>query len=483
MSILDATIVNVAIETLGRSLHTSIETIQWVSTGYLLALGMVIPLTTWVIERFGAKRMWMVSVVIFTAGSLLSGLSTSVIMLIAFRILQGAGGGMIMPIGQTILAQEAGPARMGRVMSAIGIPMLIAPVVGPTLGGLVIQTLSWRWIFFINVPIGIGALLLAWRLLPRDVQQPASRLDLFGFLLLSPGLALLFYSLTEIGSHGGITSPAQGAILIIGIALILGFIIHALGRDRALLDLRLFADRNFTAANCTTFLLSGALFGGLFILPLYYQVVRGASPLVAGLLLAPQELGAMAAMSVAGRLTDRFGPGWIIVSGATVVVIGTIPFTQVSPTTNDMLLAGSLFVRGIGLGSTLMPAMAASYRTLRRDEVARATPLLSIVNRLGASLGTATLAVVLAQGIRQAVPGQAAGLSPVASQQASSTTLGPIGNAFAHTFWWSLIMSAVALVPALCLPRKPSAGFSPSDESQPARSLSGSPGQSEITYP
>ncbi len=455
MSILDTTIVSVAIETLGRSLNTSIGTIQWVSTGYLLSLGMVIPLTTWVIERFGAKTMWMVSVALFLAGSLLSGLSTSVTMLIVFRVIQGAGGGMIMPIGQTILAQEAGPARMARVMSAVGVPMLIAPVVGPTLGGLIVQTLSWRWIFFINIPIGIVALLFAWRMLPVDVRQPGRRLDLLGFLLLSPGLALIFYSLTELGVDGGIRNVAQGVILGAGIALTVLFVVHALRHTHALLDLRLFANRNFAASSCTVFPLSGALFGVLFILPLYYQVVRGASPLVAGLLLAPQELGAMAAMSVTGRLADRFGPGWVVLSGGVLVVAGTIPYVDLTANTSKAVLATALVVRGVGLGSTLMPAMAAAYRTLPRDAVARATPLLSIVSRMGASLGTAMLAVILEQGVATALPGHASGLSALAGQQQNSTTLAPIAAAFGHTLWWSLIMSAVAIVPAVLLPRSP----------------------------
>jgi EmrB/QacA subfamily drug resistance transporter len=207
MSILDTTIVNVAIETLGRELHSSLSAIQWVATGYLLALATVIPLTGWAMERFGGKRMWMISVTLFLAGSALCGISWSVESLIVFRVLQGFGGGMILPIGQAILAQAAGPQRMGRVMSVIGVPTLLGPVLGPVIGGLIVDHASWRWIFFVDLPVGIVALGLAWRILPAaDVRRARPPLDLVGLLLLSPGLAALVYGLSEFGIEGGFGS-------------------------------------------------------------------------------------------------------------------------------------------------------------------------------------------------------------------------------------------------------------------------------------
>src|SRR5690349_993639 len=207
MSILDTTIVNVAIETLGRDLHASLSSIQWVATGYLLALATVIPLTGWAMERFGGKRMWMISVTLFMAGSALCGLSWSVESLIVFRVLQGFGGGMILPIGQAILAQAAGPQRMGRVMSVIGVPTLLGPVLGPVIGGLIVDHFSWRWIFFVNLPVGAIALALAYRILPRAERVGNTRLDVRGMLLLSPGLALLIYGLSQVGTAGTVLDP------------------------------------------------------------------------------------------------------------------------------------------------------------------------------------------------------------------------------------------------------------------------------------
>ena len=184
MSILDTTIVNVALATLARDLHSSISQIQWVVTGYMLALAAVIPVTGWAARRVGAKRVYLTSLVLFTLGSALCGLAQSSTELIVFRVLQGLGGGMILPIGQLIMAEAAGPKRMGRVMSIVAVPAMLAPILGPTLGGLIVQNASWRWIFYVNVPIGVLAVLAAVRILPSVKPEPTERLDILGFILM-----------------------------------------------------------------------------------------------------------------------------------------------------------------------------------------------------------------------------------------------------------------------------------------------------------
>src|SRR3954464_5335258 len=316
MSILDTTIVNVALETLSRQLDATLSTIQWVSTGYMLALATVIPLTGWMSERFGAKQVWMTSVALFGLGSALCGFAWSAESLIFFRVLQGFGGGMIMPVGMALLAQTAGPSRVGRVMSVIGVPMLLGPILGPVVGGLIVDTVSWRWIFYVNVPIAAIALVLAARLLHADAgRADAGRLDWLGLGLLSPGLAGIVFGLSESESHGGFGAPLVWIPIVVGIVLVAGFVRHAWRAERPLIDVRLFRDRVFAAASATTFLIGGALFGAMIILPLYYQVARGESALTAGLLMAPQGLGAAAAMPIAGKLTDRLGGGRVAVAG------------------------------------------------------------------------------------------------------------------------------------------------------------------------
>jgi EmrB/QacA subfamily drug resistance transporter len=248
LAILDATIVNVAIPTLGDDFHASISTIQWVMTGYLLAFASVIPLTGWASERFGAKRVWIASLLLFLAGSALAGAAWSIDTLIVFRVIQGFGAGLIMPVGQTILAQAAGPQRIGRVMSVIGVPMLLGPIFGPVIGGAIVDQVSWRWIFFVNMPVGLAALLLAWRLLPEYSPRLGQRLDLRGLALLSPGLAIFVYGMSEAGAAGGFGGRALAGIAL-GLALVTVFVWYAWRRGRAaLIDVSLFARRGFAAA-------------------------------------------------------------------------------------------------------------------------------------------------------------------------------------------------------------------------------------------
>jgi EmrB/QacA subfamily drug resistance transporter len=472
MSILDTTIVNVAIDALARDLHASLGTIQWVSTGYMLALATVIPLTGWAAERFGTKRLFLVAVSLFAAGSALCGMAWSSESLIVFRVLQGLGGGMVMPTGMMILAQAAGPQRMGRVMSVIGVPMLIAPVIGPALGGYLIDAISWRWIFFVNVPVGAIALVLAYRILDRDRPQERHPLDVRGFLYLSPGLTALVYGLAEAGSEGSLAAARPLVSIAVGIGLIALFIRHALRTERPLLDLQLFRVRAFWASSATTFVLGGALFGAMILMPLYYQLVHGASAVEAGLLLAPQGLGVALAMPIAGRLADRIGPGRIVVSGLFVVLIGTFAFTQVTASTSYVVLSVSLFIRGMGLGMTMMPAMAAAYQVLDRAAVPRATTTLNILNRVGGALGTAILAVTLQSQIQDRLAGIApggtgSGLGAAQALTASQRAVvaPPLAEAFGSTFWWAMALTLVAVIPAVLLPMGPPQP--PGDDSPP----------------
>jgi len=433
MSILDATIVNVAVPTLSRRFDATVTAIQWVVTAYLLAFAAVIPLSGWLTRRFGAKRVWIAALVLFMAGSVLAGLSWSLGSLVVFRVVQGLGGGLIMPVGQAILARAAGPERMGRVMSVVGIPMLLGPVFGPVLGGVLVDDASWRWIFFVNLPVGALALLLAVRLLPPSQPQPAQRLDVRGLFLLPPGLALSIYGLAQVGAHGTISGARTLAPLLAG-ALLLGvFVPHALRlRHDALLDLTLLKRRCFAAACATTLLLGIALFGALILLPLYYQLVRGESAIATGLLLMPQGIGAALAMPVAGWLTDRSGARTVIPLGICVALVGALGLTRVDGDASYAFLASALFVIGLGLGSTIMPAMAAAFQSVPREAVEQATSAINVVQRLAGSLGTALLAVVLQRQLPAHSP----------------------ATAFAHSFWIAVALVATALVPALLLPRR-----------------------------
>ena len=456
MTVLDLTIVNVAIPTLGREFATSISAIQWVMTGYMLAFASVIPLAGWASERFGAKRVWIASLLVFVVGSVLCGLAWSIGSLIVFRVLQGLGAGMILPVGQTMLAQAAGPQRMGRVMSLIGVPMLLAPVLGPVLGGVIVEDWSWRWIFFLNLPVGVAAIAAARRLLPEARPQLGERLDLRGLALLSPGIALFLYGVSEAGSAGGFANAGTLVAALLGLALVAAFVAHARVRGRAtLIDLSLFARRGFATAAAVNFLLPAALFGTLLLIPLYYQLVRHESPLQIGLLLVPQGIGAALAMPLAGYLTDRIGARFVVTVGVLVAAVGTLAYTQLGAKTSYAYLAAALFVLGIGAGSTIMPSMAAAFQALAREETPRATSALNVIQRTAGAIGTALLAIILQRAIATNLPGGEGGIQSLATLSSGerAAVAGPITDAFATTFWIAAALIALALVPALLLPR------------------------------
>ncbi len=453
MSIVDTTIVNIALEDISSELHTAVSDVQWIVTGYLLALATVIPLSGWITERFDARRVWMGSVVLFVVGSVLCGLAWSTGALIAFRVLQGLGGGLIMPVGIVLLTQAAGPDRVGRVMSVIGVPMLIAPVVGPVLGGLIVQNISWRWIFYVNVPVAAVALTMAWRLLPHGSTGDAGRLDWRGLLLASPGVALVIFGLSEGSSTGGFSAWRAWGPIVLGAAMLAAFVLHARRAENPIIKIDLFRGSVFASAATTILFVGAALFGGLFLLPIYLQVARGESPLDAGLLLAPQGVGAAIMVPFAGRLTDRIGGGPVAFVGLILVALATLPFATVSPDTSTWWLEASLVVRGLGLGATMMPSLAAGYAPLRREEVPRATSALNVIQRVGGSLGTAVLAVVLGgqlSGLGSGA-GQGLGAARQASPAARERLAEPLTAAFAHTFWWALALAVVAMVPAAVL--------------------------------
>jgi EmrB/QacA subfamily drug resistance transporter len=434
----DSTIVNVAIDPISHGLHTSVSNASWAVSGYLLAFGMAVPIAGWAMTRFGGKATWMVALATFMAGSILSSLSWDMGALITFRVIQGLGGGVMLPVVQNLLVNAAGGRKLGRIMAVLGLPGLFGPILGPVIGALIIAHLSWRWIFWVNVPFAVTGLVLAWRRLERGDIDKKAHLDATGLVLLSPALAALIFGLTEAGIHGGFGHLVVTTPLACGVALLGLFTLHALRATRPpLFDVRLLTVRPFAASTAVLFLNGLGVYGALLLLPLYYQQLRGNSVLAAGLLLAPQGVGMLLTRSHAGKLTDKIGARPVVLAGLLLTGVGTIAFTQAGVHTSDVLLALSLVIRGGGLSALLIAPMATAYIGLRPDQVPHGSTATRIAQQVGGSFGTAIMAMILG------------------TQLAAHASAGVAGRAaaFDNTFWWSLAFTAIAVIPALALPR------------------------------
>ncbi len=469
MSILDITVVNVALPTFqvaftGPEDPLPYSTVAWTVTAYTLALATVIPMTGWAADRFGTKRLYLLAIGLFTLGSALCATATSIEMLILFRVLQGLGGGMLMPLGMTIMTKAAGPHRMGRLMAILGIPMLLGPILGPIIGGWLIENASWHWIFLINLPLGIAAVIYAWMVLEKDTPHPSESFDFLGMALMSPGLALFLYGVSSIpgAANDQYSYTRVWVTMIVGLVLVVLFVFHTFRPEHPLLDLRLFKNRNLTVANITMFLFAAAFFGGLLLVPTYFQQIRGESTLAAGLLVAPQGIGAMLTMPIAGNLSDRVPVGRIVPVGIILIVIGMFELTQVTEDTSYAVLIGALFVMGLGMGGTMMPLFTSALKTLKQHEVARGSTLLNIIQQVASSVGVAVISVILTAHLNAselAKPAMAATMDPdlvdvVGGAEAVAAGLKDAAEAFADTFWVAWVLVLLTLIPAFFLPRK-----------------------------
>ena len=461
MSILDITVVSVAQPTFQTTFDASPAQSAWTMTGYTLALASVIPLTGWAADRFGTKRLYMMAVTLFTAGSVLCSLANSIEMLTAFRVVQGLGGGMLMPLGMTIMTRAAGPTRIGRVMAVLGIPMLLGPIFGPILGGWLIDAASWHWIFLINLPIGAIAFVYALLVLPKDNPTPSESFDFVGMLMLSPGLALFLFGVSSIPEKGTVWAGKVLIPAVIGLGLVVLFVLRTLFRapEHPLIDLKLFRHRALSVAVVTMSFFAIAFFGASLLFPSYFLQVRAETTLGAGVLLIPQGLGAMLTMPAAGVLTDKIGPGRIVLVGIVVIVIGMGMFTQVDVDTSYTFLLTALFVMGMGMGATMMPIMTSALQTLKDHEIARGSTLMNITQQVAASIGTALFSVILTNGFNDSPAVTALRAAQATGQvirdpQVIATALSDMAGSFATSFTVGAILVAVCLVPALLLPRK-----------------------------
>jgi EmrB/QacA subfamily drug resistance transporter len=392
LSQLDATIVNVSLSSLASDLHSGLSTVQWVTSGYLLALTLVLPLNGWLVDRIGVKALYLWCFSAFTLSSALCGLAWSAYSLIAFRLLQGIRGGLLAPMAQMMIAGAAG-RHMARVAGYMSLPVLLAPVFGPIIAGAILQHGSWRWLFLVNLPVGAIALLLALLFLPGDGQGTRQRnLDWLGLALLSPGLALFLCGAERVGQTIG------SVMFVTGIAMMAAFLWTARRKgDDALIDLRLFKGKAFSAASVTQFLSNGAMFAGQMLIPAFLIQACGRAPGEMGWMLMPLGLGMMITNPFMGMLTGRFGLRRVSVGGALLALSATLPLLCLAiGGLNLFVLLPALFFRGMGQVSVGLPSMTAAYASVHKRNLPMATTSLNIVQRLGGPTMTTLCASFLA---------------------------------------------------------------------------------------
>jgi EmrB/QacA subfamily drug resistance transporter len=439
--IFDSTIVSIALKTLAVDLDVPVGTIQWVSTAYLLALGVTIPVVGWAQARWGGKRVWMFALTVFLVASIACSLAWDAPSLIFFRIVQGIGGGLMMPLMATLAIQQVPRgASFGRLMAMVSLPAALGPILGPTIGGVILNWLDWRWMFWVNVPFCLIGLLLAAKFVPHDAPTGRARLDVVGLLLASPGIVGVLYGMSRVGEDGGFARIDVWLPALAGVALLAAFSWWAARRPQvALIDVGLLRRRPVGSSAAVMFLSGAALYGSMLLLPLFFQLLHGVDVLAAGLLLIPQGIGALVSRFVAGKLTDTIGARTVAIAGFVVMGMATVPFAFADATTGLWWLMAVLLVRGLGTGAVMIPVMAVAYVGLERDEVPHASLITRLAQQLGGAFGTALLAVIL-----QAAVG-------------AGTSLTALADGFDVAFWWATAFTVVAIGVCIALPSPPQA--------------------------
>lgn len=382
---LDASLTNIGLSTIGADLHAGLAQVQWVANGYLVAMAVSLPLCGWLTRRIGAGRLWLYALACFTVASGLCATANSLVWLVALRIVQGLAAGLLIPAGQTVLGQAVGKDRLGRMMSTLGIVVALAPALGPVVGGVLLHSVSWPWLFLINLPIGVLGLLLGLRTIPRGQPGATTRLDWLGFAWIGVGLPLALY---------GLTAPAAIA-LIVGAAALLAFALRTVRRPNPLLDPTVYRNRGYLLATLAAACGGALMFGSALIFPLYFEDLHHDPALTAGIRLLAMGLGTGATVPIAGRLTDRHGGGIIATIGAACVLATTIPFAVLGADANPVLIEILLALFGMAIGLTVVPPSIAAFKAVRADQLPDATTQISIVQRVGGAIGGAVFTVVL----------------------------------------------------------------------------------------
>lgn len=433
LPMLDTTIINIAVNDLAKMFSASFAVTQWVVTGYTLALGIAVPFSGWLMKKYDGKKVFMGSISLFLAGSLLCGLAWNMPSLIAFRVLQGFASGLLIPTATALTVQAAGNDYLGRAMSIVGIPIVFAPIIGPVIGGLILQYLPWHWLFFVNLPVGLAALLMMQWKLPRfEPMDKSARLDWIGIFLLAMISGMFIFGVTEIRTPG--THALGISAFVAGIVSLTVYMIYAWKKkDSALIPLDLFKSRNFSASFLSLFLAGFATNGPMLLFPLFFQNVFGLNVITSALWLIPQGAGMLVTRPLVGKMTDKIGARFVVLPSIVITIIGTLPFAYFDFATEQWIIWLALFIRGMGVGGFTISVMSDSYVGLQKPQVPAASVATRIIQNVGAAFGSAVLATV------------------VSSALPKENTAAGVAGAYHTGFAASLIFMMISILPALFL--------------------------------
>lgn len=392
VALVDSTLVNLAVESVCEDFAEPLVLVQWIVTGYLISLAVSLPATAWLGNRYGYGRLWGAALIGFVVASALCAVAFDIWTLIAARVLQGLAGGLMVPAGHALIGSVAGHKQLGRVFGVLGFVVSLGPAIGPALGGAILEVASWRWLFWINVPIGLAALLVSQGLVPIGTRNLNRKIDLVGLALVATGIPTLLYGAIQFASNG--FAGTDFAAIAIGAGLLILFVSRSIGSQNSVIDLSLLRRRRFLAATCTAGLSGANVYGTLLLLPLFFLNVAMYDKFQSGVLLLVMGLGTAIALPIAGWLTDRIGAGILTVAGTTMTLLSAIVF--LFPAAQVLiLLVLILVVRGAGVACVQMPAITAGYAAVSGDELGDASTLINIVNRIGGAIGATGMVLAI----------------------------------------------------------------------------------------
>ncbi|MEY8820713.1 MDR family MFS transporter [Bacillus subtilis] len=436
---LDSTMVNIAIDKLNKDFSTTLDTIQWSITGYVLALAIAVPVSGWLMNKFNGKKILIGAVIAFGVTSVFAGISWDVSSFILFRLLQGFSAGIITPLMSTLLVKTAGPENIGKVMAIVSTPMILGPILGPVIGGFIVQTTSWHWIFFINVFIVLIAAPLMMKTLPDfEPFNKNSKLDIFGIINLSLMSAAMIYGITKAADHASFNNSETILWVGFGLALAVIYIVYnRIRKNQTVLPINLFAHKNFLTSSVGLLLANIAVMGPMLILPLFFQNFRHFTAIEAALALIPQGVGMLVTRPMIGKMIDKIGAKYVVMVSLVLSLIGSIPLIFITDKTSMIWISIILFIRGTSFGGIMLPLTSDAYTGLDSKQLPEAGVGINIIENLGSSFGSAVIATVVATTIQ--------GLQPTIANDLKGYHAG---------FLVSAIVLAVIFIPSLFLTHK-----------------------------